>query len=257
MSRRRWLQIRSALYVELEPGVSGRLGLSLSNKLVAVLILAASFTAVLETEATLREQAGSLFLYAEILFVTFFIVEYIARLFAAGQDSRYRGLGGRIRYMFTWWALLDLLAIAPSLITMGTDNAFLLRLFKLLRLARLSRLGRFSQAWAALGQSLSSRRYELLVSLALASLLLVFSSALLYLVEAEAQPEAFGSIPRALWWSVATLTTVGYGDVAPITALGRIFAAITAVAGIGMIAMPTGILAAAFSDILQKGTRES
>lgn len=257
MSHQRWLHIRSALYEQLEPGVSGRLGLSLSNKLVAVLILAASFTAVLETEATLREQAGNLFLYAEIFFVSFFIVEYIARVFAAGQDPRYRGIGGRIRYMFTWWALLDLIAIAPSLITMGTDNAFLLRLFKLLRLARLSRLGRFSRAWTALGQSLISRRYELLVSLALASLLLVFSSALLYLVEAEAQPEAFGSIPRALWWSVATLTTVGYGDVAPITALGRIFAAITAVAGIGMIAMPTGILAAAFSDILQKGTRES
>lgn len=255
MKATRWERLRSAAYAELEPGVGGRVGLSLSNRFIAVLIVVASFTAILETEASLREGTGNLFLYAEIAFVAVFIIEYLARLFAAGEDPRYRGLRGRVRYMFTWWAIIDILAIAPSLITMGTDNAFLLRLFKLMRLARLSRLGRFSEAWTALSQSLSTRRYELMVSFGLAGLLLVFSSALLYLVEAEQQPEAFGSIPRALWWSVATLTTVGYGDVAPITALGRIFAAITAIAGIGMIAMPTGILAAAFSEILQKRVR--
>jgi voltage-gated potassium channel len=81
---------------------------------------------------------------------------------------------------------------------------------------------------------------------------LVGSSSLLYLVEAEAQPDAFGSLPRALWWSIATLTTVGYGDVTPITVLGKLFAGVTAIAGIGLIAMPTGVLAAAFSDALQR-----
>lgn len=94
--------------------------------------------------------------------------------------------------------------------------------------------------------------YELLLSVGVAGLLLLLSSAFLYAVEAAAQPEAFGSVPRALWWSIATLTTVGYGDVTPITALGKLFAGITAVAGIGLIAMPTGILAAAFSDAFQK-----
>jgi voltage-gated potassium channel len=82
-------------------------------------------------------------------------------------------------------------------------------------------------------------------------MLLLVSSTFLYVLEAAEQPEAFGSIPRALWWSVATLTTVGYGDVTPISAAGRFFAGITAVAGIGLVAMPTGILAAAFSDAFQ------
>jgi voltage-gated potassium channel len=82
--------------------------------------------------------------------------------------------------------------------------------------------------------------------------LLLISSTFLYLVEGDAQPEAFGSIPRAMWWSIATLTTVGYGDVIPVTALGRVFSGVTAIIGIGLIAMPTGILAAAFSDGLER-----
>ena len=82
-------------------------------------------------------------------------------------------------------------------------------------------------------------------------MLLILSATVLYLVEGEDQREAFGSIPRAMWWAVATLTTVGYGDVYPVTVLGKVFASVTAIAGIALIAMPTGILAAAFSDAMQ------
>lgn len=89
------------------------------------------------------------------------------------------------------------------------------------------------------------------MSLGLATLLLLVSSTMLYLIEGAHQPETFGSIPRTMWWSIATLTTVGYGDVYPVTPLGKIFAGMTAVTGIGLIAMPTGILAAAFSDAIQ------
>lgn len=95
-----------------------------------------------------------------------------------------------------------------------------------------------------------------MLSLLAAGFLLVGSSSMLYLLEAGSQPEAFGSIPRALWWSIATLTTVGYGDVTPVTALGKLFAGITAIAGIGLIAMPTGVLAAAFSDAFQRKRAE-
>ena len=93
------------------------------------------------------------------------------------------------------------------------------------------------------------------MSFGIATVLLIASSTLLYIVEGQGQPETYGSIPRAMWWSVATLTTVGYGDVYPMTAIGRVFAGLTAITGIGVIAMPTGILASGFSDALQRGRR--
>ncbi len=94
------------------------------------------------------------------------------------------------------------------------------------------------------------------MSLAIAGMLLLISSTLLYLIEGEGQPDDFGSIPRAMWWSIATLTTVGYGDAFPVTPLGKILAGFTALTGIGLIAMPTGILASAFSDALQRQREE-
>ena len=107
-----------------------------------------------------------------------------------------------------------------------------------------------------IGAVLATRSQELSVAVLAAGMLLLLSASLLYLVERDIQPEAFGSIPRAMWWGVATLTTVGYGDVYPITALGRFFAAITALAGIGVVAMPAGILAAAFSEAFRNSPAE-
>ena len=103
-----------------------------------------------------------------------------------------------------------------------------------------------------LSQAVSERREELLLSLLLAAFVLVFSAAGMYLLEGENDPHNFGSIPRAMWWSVCTLTTVGYGDIYPHTVLGKMLGGITSIAGIGLIAMPTGILAAAFSDAFQR-----
>jgi voltage-gated potassium channel len=252
LSRRRFVLLRETLHRQLTPGAWPGSGLSPINRLVCVLILLASLMAILETEPTLRQATPGLFFAAEAFFVVLFLIEYGARLYAAGEESRYRGIAGRIRYMVSFWALIDLLAILPFfLVFLPFNNVFLLRLMRVLRILRLARLGRFSRAWSALAEALQARIYELLLSIGVAGLLLLFSAACLYAVEAADQPEAFGSVPRALWWSIATLTTVGYGDVTPITPLGKFFAGITAVAGIGIIAMPTGILAAAFSDVFQ------
>jgi voltage-gated potassium channel len=116
----------------------------------------------------------------------------------------------------------------------------------------LAKLGKLSSAIQHLMQALADRRYELLVTVFLAGFLLLFGASALYWVEGTVQPDKFGSIPRALWWSIITLITVGYGDVSPITPLGKIFASIIAIAGIGLVAMPAGIMAAAFSDAMQK-----
>lgn len=243
---------RSLLYKNLEPSAYPRRGVSLVNRVVIWIIILAAVVTILETEDSLRESLQRFFWVAELLIAVAFSIEYLARVYAAGEDERYSGIKGRLKYMITWWALIDLLAILPFIVTAGTSNAFLIRVLKLFRILRLARLGRFSQAWLSLSDAVYLRRFELALSGMVAFMLMLVSSTFLYVLEGDAQPEQFGSIPRAFWWSVATLTTVGYGDVTPITVMGRISAGLTAVAGIGLIAMPTGILAAALSDAMQK-----
>lgn len=246
------MNLRYQLYKHLEPSAWKTEGLSPLNAFIICVILLASIVAIIETEVEVRNKAEAFFDYSESIFATIFIAEYLARLYAAGENPKYRGFFGRLKYVTSFWALIDFFAILPFLLVFIPYNGFILRLMRLVRLLRLARLGRFSNAWDSLGQAISERRYELAISAVVAGLFLVFSSSCLYILEASAQPESFGSIPRALWWSIATLTTVGYGDVTPITPLGKFFASLTAIAGIGMIAMPTGILASAFSDVLQR-----
>jgi len=212
--------------------------------------------AVLQTEPTVVEGREALFDALELGFVAIFIVEYAIRLWIAPDLPQYAGRRlPRLRYALSWPALIDLAAILPVLLLATGSHSVLVRLLRLVRLVRFAKLARFSSALSYLFEAIHSRRFELVVSACVGVLLLVFCSTLLYVVEGDAQPENFGSIPRALWWAVVTLTTVGYGDAVPITALGKLCAGLTAVAGVMIIAMPTGILAAAFSDALQKRKR--
>ncbi|WP_306028843.1 ion transporter [Stappia sp. MMSF_3263] len=243
--------LRHHLYCYLEPTVWPGKGLSPVNKVLAVLIALATAAAILESEPVILTGRESVFFIVEAVFTVLFAIEYLLRLWVAGENARYSGIAGRLRYMATPAAIMDFLAILPLLLTTFGTEAFLLRLFRLTRILRVARLGRFSRAFEAISQALHSRRFELMMSAGIAGMLLLFSSTVLYLVEGAIQPETFGSIPRTMWWSIATLTTVGYGDVYPKTALGQFFAGLTAVTGIGLIAMPTGILAAAFSDAIQ------
>lgn len=244
---RRWL------YVNLHPPAWHRRGLSPLNRLVALAILLAVGLAILQSEPTVYVGHETLFRVAEIVFALIFLAEYLARLWIAGENPDYGpGIGGRLRYALTVPALIDLVATVSLFLPLIGPQGAMLRLVRLVRIVALAKLGRYSSALNAIGRAIHSRRYELAMSLVIAGMLLLVSSTLLYLVEGAGQPDEFGSIPRAMWWSIATLTTVGYGDAYPITPLGKILAGITAITGIGLIAMPTGILAAAFGDALQQ-----
>lgn len=243
---------RAAAYRQLEPTAWPHPGLSPVNRVVAALICIAVAVAILESEPVMLAGREAWFAVSELLFSVVFLVEYVARAWVAPENPRHAGRFGRLHYLVSAPAVIDLLALSSVFLTMLGTEAFVLRLFRLLRILRLARLGRFSSAMAAIHHAIRSRRYELGMSLGIATLLLLASSTLLYLVEGEVQPRTFGSIPRAMWWSVATLTTVGYGDAYPITPFGKILAGATAITGIGLIAMPAGILAAAFSDALQR-----
>jgi voltage-gated potassium channel len=248
--------LRGWFFRQLEPPAWPKHGLSVLNAALSLVILLACTAAVLETEPTVLTGNEGLFNALELIFVSIFVVEYAIRLWIAPDLPQYAGKRWpRLRYLVSVPALIDLAAILPVLLLLDGSHSMLVRLLRLARLLRAAKLARFSSALDYLFEAIHARRFELVVSACVGILLLVLCATLLFLVEREAQPEHFGSIPRALWWAVVTLNTFGYGDAVPITAWGKVFAGLTAVAGIVIIAMPTGILAAAFSEALQKRKR--
>lgn len=246
--------LRATLHRQLDPRSWAKPGLSPINLMIIASIVAAVILTIAETEPTLRALPGFslLITISDQIFALVFTAELIARFWSIGENPEFRGISGRLKYLIRPSTLIDIAALSPYYLTMGSDGNFMLRLFRFLRILTLAKLGRYSEAMHVQSQALHRRRYELLISLAFACVLLLISATFLFLLEGELQPDAFGSIPRALWWSVATLTTVGYGDVYPLTALGKVFGGLTALTGIGVIAMPTGIIAAAFSDAFQE-----
>ncbi|MBU4350585.1 potassium channel family protein, partial [bacterium] len=160
---------------------------------------------------------------------------------------------GRLRYILTPFALIDLLAILPFYLPMiiPLDLRFI-RAVRLFRLFRLFKMGRYSKAVLMLKKVLKEKKEELVLVVFVVFLLLIIFSSLMYFIEKEAQPEAFSSIPEAMWWGIITLTTVGYGDVYPITPLGKILGALIAFLGIGMFALPAGILGSGLVEAIQK-----
>lgn len=223
-------------------------GLTRTQRLLFATILFAVAIAVVGTEPELPPAVRAFVDGAEWVVGVIFLVEYGTRIWCAGVLPQFRGFRGRLRYVTQPLLVLDLLALLPFFLGALGGESLVLRVIRVLRLLALTKLVRYSEAMRVVLGALVERRFELLFAVTLALLMLLFSSAALYVLEGEAQPKTFGSILRSMWWSVITLTTVGYGDVYPITPLGKVFAAFTAVAGIGMIAMPTGILAASFSE---------
>jgi voltage-gated potassium channel len=247
--------IRRKLHRQLEPSAWVKRGLSPTNWLLASAIIAATLLAIVQTEPLIVNGREHLFDGANLLFGLLFLTEYIARLWACAEDDRYRGIKGRISYAFTLGALLDLGVVLVSLAPIIVGSLFPLRLLRLFAIVRFAKLGRFSTAMKHLAGAVVERRHELMLTVLIAMTLIVLGAAAMWAAEGDVQPDKFGSIPRAMWWAAITLTTIGYGDVYPITIVGKIIAVLVAVAGIGLIAMPAGILAAAFSDAMTRSRK--
>lgn len=244
--------LRRGMFERLDPAVRPD-GLSLANKLLTVAIVVSVGLAIVETESVIAERFSIALEGAEVFFTVLFLSEYLIRIWIAPEDPRFaHPVWGRLRWMMTPTAVIDLVALIPALVFIGAGPVYFLRLFRLARILRIAKLGRMSSAMRLMGEAIAERRFELLLSLSAAIVVLILSSTAMYLVEGGHGPEAFGSIPRAMWWSITTLTTIGYGDVYPVTLAGRLVAGVTAICGIGLIAAPTGILSAAFSDALAR-----
>ncbi len=213
---------------------------------------------VLETVAGIRESAGAFFFWFETVSIAVFTFEYVLRIWSCTVVSGHASpLVGRVRYALRPMLLIDLLAIAPAYLTMLPIDLRFLRALRVLRVFRLLKLHRYSVALQTLSRVLVGKKEELVITLFTLLLLLLISSSLMYYAEHDAQPNVFTSIPAAMWWGVATLATVGYGDVYPITPLGKLLAGVVAVLGIGMFALPAGILGGAFVEQLSKRPSKS
>lgn len=218
------------------------------------LIVCNVLAVTLATVHSLAIEYRTFFHVFEEMSVFIFTIEYVLRMWVCVVDEEYRRpLAGRIKYFFSPFALVDLVAIAPFYLPMliPVDLIFI-RALRLLRLLRLLKLGRYSESIRTIGTVIRLKKEELLVALALTVVLLLMASSIMYLVENGAQPDSFSSIPAAMWWAIETLTTVGYGDMYPITPLGRVLGGIISVLGVGLFVLPAGILAAGYSEQIHR-----
>lgn len=224
-------------------------------RLLIVLNVAA---VILETVPSLWAAYRPFFVSFEVLSVAVFTVEYGVRVWGSVEDPRYRGaVRGRLRFAVTPMAVIDLLAVLPALLPVFGFDLRILRGARLFRLVRILKLGRYSRALRTVGRVFRKRRPELVIALSALGFLLLVASSLMYFAEHEAQPQKFSSIPAAMWWGVVTLTTLGYGDVYPVTLAGRILGGVFALTGLLMVALPTAILGAGFVDEMRADTEAS
>lgn len=248
------MSFKQRVYYFIEPGYEpGRI----VDITIITLIIFNIVALILETVEPIYNLNRAAFEAFEDFSLTLFTIEYIVRLWAITAEPGYaHPITGRIRFVFTPLALVDLLAILPFFLPLfGVDMRFI-RVVRILRIFRVVKLARYSRALRLLGQVVVSRKEELVSIFFVLLTLLVISSSLMYFAEHDDQPTVFPSIPATMWWSVVTLTTVGYGDAFPITGLGQTIAAIIAILGIGMFALPAGILGAGFVDALENRRNE-
>jgi len=229
------------------------------NVCLLVLIVLSVLALIVETVEHVGSRHASWFWVFEVFSVAVFTLEYLLRVWSCTEDpERSHPVWGRLRMMARPVMIIDLLAILPFYLplVMAMDGRAL-RAFRLLRFFRIFKLGRYSQSLQLVGTVLREKTPELMVILLAVIIMLVITSSLMYFVEHEAQPDAFASIPATMWWGVATLTTVGYGDIYPITPLGKVLGAAIAMMGIGLFALPTGVMAAAFAEEVSRIKQEA
>ena len=255
------MAIRAWLYRNLIREGARDSGLSMTNKWILGIILFSILVAVMESEPMLSNRYPGAFWFTNILFAVLFSVEYILRLWAIGEDPGYRGLGGWYRYSKDVANAMDIgvtvILWVGLLLPFPGSVAVVFRFARVLRLVRFIKQSAWAMAINALWIAVRKRGRELLLSFVLAFAIIVIAATCLYVVEGSTQPAAFGSIPRAMWWAVATLTTIGYGDVYPVTVFGKFLGGFIGICSMALVALPTGILASAFSDAFQDLRKES
>lgn len=228
-------------------------------KFIYGLIILNVITLILESYRELKVSFSDFFYYFELISVIIFSIEYLLRLWTSDLEKSCKGnsFKKRLKFGSSTLGLIDLLAILPFYLPfIFPFDLRILRILRLFRLLRIFKLGRYSKSLNTITSVLKSTKSELAITGFVAFILLVLSSTIMYYFENDVQPEKFASIGHSFWWAIATLTTVGYGDVFPITAMGKVMSGIIALIGIGFIALPTGIISSAFITRIQEQKKE-
>lgn len=224
------------------------------NIFIIVLIVLNVLAVMIETVDSIRIPHEQFFRDFDVFSVIIFTIEYVLRVWSSNHDPKYRhSINGRLKYMVSPAALIDLIAILPFFVhaIVGLDLR-VLRILRLLRFFRLFRLTAYTKSAHMVINIFKSRKSDLILAFILTSFLIVIASCLVYFAEHGAQPEKFSSIPATIWWSIVSLTTVGYGDMYPVTVLGKMFASLTLLAGVALLALPAGIITTGFIEESRK-----
>ena len=226
---------------------------SVFNRSIAAAIIISIFFSIIATEEAIQAKYGDHLIRLDWIIAILFCIEYCIRLWVSPLDGRYgKGIRGIVNYVLSPLAMIDVIAILPTFLGIISPELYTLRVFRLVRIGKIGRSRRFKEGLYYFNQAIKSKTQELQISATYTLMLVLLSSTFMYLTESKVQPELFGSIPRCIWWAIMTVTTVGYGDAIPVTGLGKVIASATALMGIGVIAIPVGILAAGFSESFRK-----
>jgi voltage-gated potassium channel len=252
------MRSRLRAYRLLNPVESNSRAAHLIELALLLLIFVNIIALVLESVTEIHAAYQSLFYYLEFFSVMTFTIEYILRVWSSVESPKYRkSVIGRLRYMGTTMAAIDLLAILPFYLAYLPIDLRFLRIIRLFRLFRLLKIARYLKALNLIQRVLEEKKEQIYLSVMFIFFLLIVVSTLMFYVENGAQPEVFSSIPASMWWGIETLTTVGYGDMLPVTTLGRILGGMISVLGIGLFALPAGILSSGLSEQLQKSEKKT
>lgn len=246
------MTLRHRLYLTLEPTEKGGLAERIFEVVLITTILLNILAIVLDSVPEIDVHYKDWFETFEYFSVGFFTLEYIARLYSIVEKPQYSDpIMGRLRYAVTLMALVDLLAFLPFYIAFSVDLRFL-RIFRLMSVFRMFKIMRYLHALSVFKQVLKDRKEQLVLSFFFILFVLTIISFIMFYAEHDAQPDQFSSIPATMWWGIATLTTVGYGDMVPITALGKFLGGFFAIAGVALLALPAGILSSGFFETLHQ-----
>lgn len=248
-----YTRMKKAIFGIIQPAESGKIASKIFDLFIMVLIFASIASVFIMTFDISPETVRFLNRFERLVLVVF-SVEYLLRIWTA--DMLYPELNpwrARLKYMCSGMAIIDLIAILPFYLPMVmTVNLVVLRAIRLVRLLRLFKLSRYTDAVSSIWAVFRNKFQEILVSVFFVVIVLVIASLLIYYAEHDAQPDKFANAFSGVWWAVATLTTVGYGDIYPVTTMGRFFGGIIALTGIGLVAVPTGIISAGFIELLER-----
>jgi voltage-gated potassium channel len=251
------MTIRRRLYLTLEPTERGGIIERFFEFSLITLIILNIFAIVVDSVKQIDHDYHDLLDAFEAFSISIFTIEYILRIYSIVENPKYRDrVSGRFRFIVSPMAIIDLLAFIPYYLAFLPLDLRFLRIFRLMSLFRLFKIARYLHALKIFKRVIADRKEQLVLSFFFILFVLVIISFVMFYAEHDAQPDAFSSIPATMWWGIATLTTVGYGDIVPVTTWGKIFGGLFAIAGVGLLALPAGILSSGFFELLHRDDKK-